>query len=462
MLAAVISSTTTFAFVLAHAELDGRLIKKAMSIIGLAPSDEMSLEGLQAYEGDQPLVVFSFFQSAASKAFKESNRIRPNNVEYIDVLLNHNRAPLPLTQVNLGSKATALAERISIAEQKILQRTRPQSAAIDEDFYLRFNMIGNSQNYLKAIKMLKKIARTDSRVLISGETGTGKELAARAIHYFSARTHQPFVPINCGAFSDDLLLSELFGYKKGAFTGANADSAGLLEHANNGTILLDEVDELSSRAQVALLRFLQEGEIRPVGGRSVIKVNVRVVAASNKNLKELVTEGKFREDLLYRLNVLAITLPPLRQRGNDLLLIAQSFLAKFSQDLKAPPKFLSLRFIEVLKSHQWPGNFRELESELLRCFVMTESELVDHSDTLPFEVTHSPFDDETTHESFSTGKQQIISKFEKDYILKVLKATSGNISRAAIIAQKERRAFTRLMEKYKIDRASFIPDKRAS
>ena len=462
MLAAVISSTTTFAFVLPHAELDGRLIKQAMSIIGLTPSQEMSLEGLQAYEGDQPLVIFSFFQSAASKNFKESNRIRPNNVEYIDVLLNYNRAPLPLTQVNLGSKATALAERISIAEQKILQRTRPQSAAIDEDFYLRFNMIGNSQNYLKAIKMLKKIARTDSRVLISGETGTGKELAARAIHYFSARTHQPFVPINCGAFSDDLLLSELFGYKKGAFTGANADSAGLLEHANNGTILLDEVDELSSRAQVALLRFLQEGEIRPVGGRSVIKVNVRVVAASNKNLKQLVTEGKFREDLLYRLNVLAITLPPLRQRGNDLLLIAQSFLAKFSQDLKAPPKFLSLRFIEVLKSHQWPGNFRELESELLRCFVMTESELVDHSDTLPFELTHSPFDDEATQESFNTGKQQMISKFEKDYILKVLKATSGNISRAAIIAQKERRAFTRLMEKHKIDRANFIADKRAS
>ena len=461
-MAPVISPTTTFAFVSAHTEFDGQLIKQGMALIGLSSSDEISLEDLQAYDSGQPLVVFSFFQSAASKAFKVTNRIRNNNVEYIDVLLNHNRALLPLSQVNLESKALAIAERISIAEQKILQRTRPPSNGIDEDFYLRFNMIGNSPSYLKTMKILKKIARTDSRVLINGETGTGKELAARAIHHMSARIHQPFVPINCGAFSDDLLLSELFGHKKGAFTGANENSTGLLEHANNGTILLDEVDELSNRAQVALLRFLQEGEIRPVGSLTVRKVDVRIIAASNKNLKELVAVGKFREDLLYRLNVLAITLPPLRQRGNDLLLIAQSFLAKISQDLNAPPKFLSLKFIDLMKKHQWPGNFRELESELLRCFVMTEDQLVGHSDTLPFDSVQSSLADESSQESFNASKQQIISKFEKDYILKVLKATSGNVSKAAVIAQKERRAFTRLMEKYKIERSNFIPDKRAS
>ena len=203
-------------------------------------------------------------------------------------------------------------------------------------------MIGilRSSLFKKVTNNICRVASTDSRVLIHGETGTGKESAAQAIHYLSSRTDKPFIPVNCGAFSDELLLSELFGHKKGAFTGALENRPGLIQSADGGTLFLDEVDTLSTRAQVALLRFLQENEIRPIGSRKAISVDVRVVAASNKHLSKLVEAGLFRDDLLYRLDVLKINLPPLRRREDDVFLVAQQMLSK-----------MCCQFLELMRGH---------------------------------------------------------------------------------------------------------------
>ena len=254
--------------------------------------------------------------------------------------------------------------------------------------------------------------------------------------------------INCGGFSDDLLLSELFGYKKGAFTGAIEDRAGLLEHANKGTLFLDEVDALSPRAQTALLRFLQDNEIRPIGSSTTKNTDVRIVAASNKNLKALVKADLFREDLLYRLDVLAVNLPALRQRGQDISLISQHILSRIAQELDQPAKYLSVQLIDAIGKQRWPGNFREIESALLRAFLMSPGTLIEDEASLSSEPEIDDLPRKPPLGSFSLEKNSLIRNFEHEYLRKVLAQTGGNVSRAAAIAKKERRAFTRLMAKH--------------
>ena len=247
-----------------------------------------------------------------------------------------------------------------------------------------------------------------------------------------------------------------FGHKKGAFTGALENRPGLIQSADGGTLFLDEVDTLSTRAQVALLRFLQENEIRPIGSQKAISVDVRVVAASNKHLSKLVEAGLFRDDLLYRLDVLKISLPPLRRRGDDVFLVAQTMLSKISAELERPPKVLGGDAIAYLMTHKWPGNFRELESALLRAYLMTNDEVIADPSLLYTDVSTDELPDLFELGSFSREKNTIVRKFERDYIKKVLSETNGNVSRAAGIAKKERRAFTRLMEKHDINRSDFM------
>ena len=436
--------------------------KTLTKLIGRQSAQWVTIEQVESSDSNIPTIIVCIYESPEKNEYKERLRVRPNNVEYLDIFFSTHEGTSNPAPLSVNDNQERLETAFSIAEQKILQRHRPRTKGIHDDFYLRFNLVGQSISFKRSMRAIVRVAKTDSRVIIRGETGTGKEIAARAIHHFSGRSSKPFIPINCGAFSDDLLLSELFGHTKGAFTGADSDRQGLLEHASSGTLFLDEVDELTPRAQVALLRFLQEGEIRPVGGRKVRKVDVRVLSASNKDLKPLVRSGKFREDLLYRLDVLPVTLPPLRMRDDDILLVSQKILGQIQQELNQPPKFLSPAVIDEIRSNEWLGNFREIESALLRAFIMSNTEIISDSSLLYSEEVFEKLTTRVTLGSFRSEKDSLIRAFEKDYLERVLKEASGNISHAAKIAHKERRAFARLMAKHGIDRASFVTAKQAS
>ncbi len=406
----------------------------------------------------KPTIAVAVFSSKTRARKLRDNRIRLNHVEFLDVFLNATKSGYSFLdgELHIDADEHIAQQALSIAEQKILQRVALRSSDIDEELYLRFNLVGKSPSYVRAMRTLRRVAKTESTVLIKGESGTGKEVTARAIHHFSSRSTGPFVPINCGGFTDDLLLSELFGYKKGAFTGAEEDRVGLLEHANQGTLFLDEVDSLSPRAQTALLRFLQDNEIRPIGSRTTRHANVRVVAASNKNLKTLVKKESFREDLLYRLDVLAVNLPALRQRGDDIFLISQHILSRIAQELGQEPKFLSLELVDAIERHRWPGNFREIESALLRAFLMASEQMIADVASLSSEAEFDELPRKPPLGSFSLEKNSLIRSFESDYLRKVLTQTGGNVTKAAAIAKKERRAFTRLMAKHGIKRGAYV------
>ena len=425
---------------------------------GLSVEKFLSLDDLIENSAKTPTIILTLFSNKSRARKIRANRVRQNHVEFLDVFKMATKSGYSLLdgELHVDTDLNGVLVALSIAEQKILQRVSLRSPDIDDELYLRFNLVGNSTNYVKAMRALKRVAKTESTVVIKGESGTGKEVAARAIHHFSARKTGPFVPINCGGFSDDLLLSELFGYKKGAFTGAVEDRVGLLEYADKGTLFLDEVDSLSPRAQTALLRFLQDNEIRPIGSRTTKNTDVRIVAASNKNLKTLVKSGLFREDLLYRLDVLAVNLPALRQRGHDIALISQHILSRISQELGQPAKYLSLQLTEAIEAHRWPGNFREIESALLRAFLMSSGTLIEDVASLSSEPEIDDLPRKPPLGSFSREKNSLIRNFENEYLRKVLAQAGGNVSKAAAMAKKDRRAFTRLMAKHGIKRDSYI------
>jgi DNA-binding NtrC family response regulator len=315
---------------------------------------------------------------------------------------------------------------------------------LKEDIGLK-QIIGENAAFLDKVRCVPRFARCDATVLISGESGTGKELFARAIHYLSPRADRPFVPVNCGALPENLVESEIFGHKRGAFTGAASDQAGLIREAEGGTLFLDEIDTLTSTAQVKLLRFLQDGEYHPVGSQQILHANIRVVAAGNADFSHLVREGKFREDLFYRLNVLALTLPALRERRGDILLLTHDFLEKQAALAETRPKRLSLGALNSLLSHSWPGNVRELQNVLMRAIVLSDRDSVEASDLdLPDEGP-APED-----QSFRTMKSRVVRRFEHDFLASVLRAHQGNITRAAFAAKKNRRAFWELLRKHNL------------
>ena len=433
------------------------IIKKLFAKIELSINEWLPAFGLDDNR-EAPIVAVCVHSDLDALKTAHSTRLRPNNVEFVDVVLQSQSAgkrkkPNIFFIDESPEKVKGL---ILKAEQILSQRFPVRSPKNFEIFSERFNLIGSSPAFLKTIKAIRKVSKTESRVFVKGETGTGKELVARAIHYMSPRASGPFVPVNCGAFTDELLLSELFGHKKGSFTGAIQDQSGLIELADKGTLFLDEVDSLSSKAQVSLLRYLQEGEIRPVGGRALKTIDARVVSASNKKLSDLVRTGAFRDDLLYRLDVLSLSLPPLRLREKDLFLVAMQILNQLSSELNVVVKTLSPDFLSAMASYDWPGNFRELESALTRSFLMTEGSVIDNPDLIFSEIDHESNPIRSSLGSFNYEKQLLVRRFEKDYLESVLSSTAGNVTKAAAIAKKERRAFTRLMEKHGINRAAYI------
>ena len=314
-------------------------------------------------------------------------------------------------------------------------------------------LIGESPAFVEETKKIPVLARSDTSVLISGETGTGKEMVARAIHYLSPRAGKPFVPVNCGAIPVELLENELFGHTSGAFTGAAGARDGLIREAEQGTIFLDEINCLPLLAQVKLLRFLQNKEYRPLGSTRVLTGDVRIIAASNANLETEVAAGTLRRDLYYRLNVVPIVLPPLRARSQDIILLARHFLAQYAAKANSPASSFSAAAERKLLLYDWPGNVRELEHVIERVVVLCTEEIIREDDIiLPGQV-------DVTRMSFQELKANVISQFESNYLQNVLTACRGNITKAAQVAQKERRTFWALVRKHNIDVQKFrAPD----
>ncbi len=318
--------------------------------------------------------------------------------------------------------------------------------------YSRFNLIGSSEQFQKVLSQINKLAALDATVLLSGETGTGKELVARAIHYRSARSDKPFVPVNCGALAESLIESELFGHERGAFTDAKSASNGLIGEAAGGTLFLDEVDTLSVKAQAALLRFLQDRTYRRVGGGTLRQVDVRVLVASNADLSELVQKRQFRQDLLYRLNVLSLHLPALRDREGDAGVLARAVLQRLSHQYRLPLKQLHAEGLAFIQRYRWPGNVRELENIIHREFLMsddTELRLRESCEALMGTVVLQA-DSDGTEAPFRDAKANAVAEFERSYVRAMLARTGGNISQAARLSKQERSAFGKLVRKYKL------------
>lgn len=314
-------------------------------------------------------------------------------------------------------------------------------------------LIGESPAFVEETKKIPVLARSDTSVLISGETGTGKEMVARAIHYLSPRAGKSFVPVNCGAIPVELLENELFGHKSGAFTGAAGARDGLIREAEQGTIFLDEINCLPLLAQVKLLRFLQNKEYRPLGSTRVLTGDVRIIAASNANLETEVAAGTLRRDLYYRLNVVPIVLPPLRARSQDIILLARHFLAQYAAKANSPASSFSAAAERKLLLYDWPGNVRELEHVIERVVVLCTEEIIQEDDII------LPGQADVTRMSFQELKANMISQFESNYLQNVLTACRGNITKAAQVAQKERRTFWALVRKHNIDVQKFrAPD----
>ena len=321
------------------------------------------------------------------------------------------------------------------------------------------NMIGNSPVVRALHDLIRRAGPTDSTILISGESGVGKELVARSIHYGSLRRDQPFITINCGAFTESLLESELFGHVRGSFTGAVADKVGMLEVADKGTFFMDEISEMSLQLQVKLLRVLEEREFKPVGSTKTKKVDVRFIAATNRHLQAEVKRGTFREDLFYRLNVIPFVVPPLRDRREDIPLLAGFFLSRFSRTMRKSARCFSEEAMRRLESYPWPGNVRELENTIQRAIALSDSDVIHEADLFHADqasaaaaaTTHAPA--AADREEFPDGGMDLegrLAEIEKGYILQAIRKTDGHLTKAADILRISFRSLRYKVKKYGI------------
>lgn len=307
-------------------------------------------------------------------------------------------------------------------------------------------LVGESHAFVTEVKKIPIIAKGSASILILGETGTGKEVCARSIHYLSPREGHPFIPVNCGAIPVELVENELFGHEPGAFTGAASSQQGLIYEAEGGTLFLDEIDCLPLLAQTKFLRFLQEKEYRPLGSNKICKADVRIIAATNISLEEAVKTGKFRNDLYYRLNIISFKLPPLRERREDIPLLAQHFLHKYATEYDKQASAFSSDAIQQLMLFDWPGNVRELEHVIERAVVLSDQKIIQKAD-----IVLPGIESSVHQESFQEAKDKVVAQFEGAYIQSLLLAHQGNITKAAQAAKKNRRAFWQLIQKHHIN-----------
>jgi DNA-binding NtrC family response regulator len=351
--------------------------------------------------------------------------------------------PFDVEELKLIVRKT-LEKQALINENRAFKRAQRQRGSIK-------NIIGNSTKMQSIFQMIETVAEVNSTVLINGESGTGKELVARAIHDLSPRAEKPFISINCGAFTETLLESELFGYIKGSFTGANANRKGLFEAANHGTIFLDEIGEMSPAMQVKLLRVLQERKVRPVGAHDEIPIDARVIAATNRDLKQMSLDGTFREDLFYRISVIPIGLPPLRDRREDITELVKHFIGKFcdqtGRNLSIAPKAMNL-----LENYMWGGNVRELEHTIERAVALERGDEI-QPERLPEHITN--YNHERITSEFDLPDEGLnltahLENLEKTYVVEALRKTAGNQTRAADLLQMQVRSLRHLLDKHSI------------
>jgi len=348
--------------------------------------------------------------------------------------------------------------RKAVQHKQLLDRARFLEDALDNRERYE-DLVGSSIKMKEVFELVESVSYSTATVLIQGESGTGKELVARATHYRSPRRDRPFVAVNCSALTESLLESELFGHMKGSFTGATADKKGLFETASGGTIFLDEIGEIPLSMQVKLLRVLQEGEVKRVGANDTRMVDIRVIAATNKDLQTLMKEGTFREDLYYRLNVITVVLPPLRERADDVPALAYHFLTRYNEKLGKKVTGLEADVLEVLQIYSWPGNVRELENVIERAMVLARGETL-HMRDLPPHLREGSFStnadmDDFGNLSFNAAKKLAVQAFERRYLKQVLVRTDGNISSASREAGLDRSNFRRILKKHDLDVGDF-------
>ena len=400
-------------------------------------------------------------QITGMDVLQHSRRVSPDTM--VIVITAVDDSEIPIEALNAGAfyyirKGPKLLEDLLSAVTLAMDRThlRQQNAALKRDAAQRNsldNLIGESEAMRNLKQTIRTIATTNSTVIVSGESGTGKELVARAIHTCSPRSGEPFVSVNCGAFPETLLESELFGYVKGAFTGATANKRGLFQLSSGGTMFLDEISETTLSMQVKLLRVLQERCIRPVGGGQETPIDVRIIAATNKNLLQLVQDGQFREDLYYRLSVIPVEVPPLRDRGDDVTLLANHFLKRFAVQMGKNVVRLAPESLEIMKGYDWPGNVRVLENTIERAVAMSTG------DELRVELPNSGNGTipATTANAGAVGVvlpadgidlERYIADVEKSLLQSALRRSNGVQTRAAEILKLSYRSFRHMMKKY--------------
>ena len=354
-------------------------------------------------------------------------------------------------------EALLMAIEKTIRERRMLQEIRSLRKEVNQR-YAFGNIIGKNHKMQLIYKLIQKVAPTDARVFITGETGVGKELVAKAIHFNSPRNNKPFVGINCGALSETLLEAELFGYEEGAFTGATRTKIGKFEYAKGGTIFLDEVGDISPRMQVQLLRVLQEKKYERVGGNRSLDLDVKVISATNQDVNAKIKRGEYRMELFYRLNVIPIHIPPLRERIEDIPLLVKHFIPMLNKNFNQNIKALTATAMAQLMQHTWPGNVRELENVLERAFVITEGDTIDNlhfsRTTTGTTLTESPYS-VNIDIPFKVARDVVEKRFEKAYIYETLKRFDGNVTKAAQSTGITTRTLWRKIKEYELDTARF-------
>ncbi len=390
------------------------------------------LAAAQKYYPNIPVVIFSAFGTID----RAVTAMKAGAFDFIE-------KPFDTQHVNLVIEKALRQRKLFKERDNLIEQL--------EEKYKFDNIIGKSVCMRKIFEMIEDVSNSDVNILITGESGTGKELIARSIHAHSKRKLKPFVPVNCSAFPENLFESELFGYEKGAYTGAAKKKLGLLEYANGGTFFLDEVCELKQNLQAKLLRTLQDKQLRHVGGNELIQVDVRLISATNQDMKKAVASGNLREDLYYRLNVINIHLPPLRERKGDIRLLAEHFLARANKTASNKVNGFTNDVMDIFENFEWHGNIRELENVVERAFTLTKGEVITRSE-LPSEMITGTTDAVSFEKvKFSDAKQKVIDDLEKKYLLHLLEKYKGNVTKMSVEAGMTRRNIHRLLKQHMLD-----------
>jgi len=409
-----------------------------------------AIEKVQEEEWDLAVVDLKMPKIDGLEVLKRINKIRPQLP--VVIITAYATVDTAVTAIKEGAADYIVKpfnpEEISVVIARLVehQRVLRENIELRKELSRRFefqDLIGKSAKMQKLTEMIKTVAPTKSTILIKGESGTGKELVARAIHALSPRKDSPFIAAACGAIPESLLEAELFGYEKGAFTGAVSQRRGRIELADKGTLFLDEIGDISTKTQVDLLRFIQEREFRRVGGKTPIKVDIRIIAATNKNLEEMISRGEFREDLYYRLNVITIEVPPLRERKEDIPILANHFMEKFSLDTGKKMYGISDQAMKVLMESSWPGNVRQLENVIEHAVVVANELEIQTKDFPRY------FDKQETEKSFSQAHQSL-EELEKEHITSVLQSNNWNIRKSALVLGINRVTLYNKIKKYKL------------